>query len=131
MKQTALRTHDLNKFRATLDARVAELERRVGQRDDIAVESTPDAVDEVQRASERALAISHIDRESKQLQKARAALRRIRDGSFGICEECDEDISPRRLSAIPWAALCLVCQEALDGRETDVAFAELEQRRAA
>jgi DnaK suppressor protein len=105
---------DLNKFRTILEARIADLERGMRRRDDIAVERTPDAMDEVQRASERALAISNIDRGSKQLQNARAALRRIHDGSFGICEECEEEISPTRLSAIPWASLCVVCQEALD-----------------
>jgi DnaK suppressor protein len=42
----------------------------------------------------------------------RAALRRIRDGRFGVCEQCDEDIAPNRLTAIPWASLCIVCQDA-------------------
>lgn len=121
---------DLTKFRLILETRVAALERGVTQRDDIAIESTPDAIDEVQRASERALAISNIERESKQLQNARAALRRIHDGTFGICEECDEQISLKRLSAIPWASLCLFCQEACDRRDA-LASESVDQRYAA
>src|ERR1700761_6999261 len=106
MEHAVLPDDDFNKFRTILEARIAELERGMRRRDDIAVEQTPDAVEEVQRASERALAISNIDRESKQLKNARAALRRIHDGSFGFCEECEDEISPKRLSAIPWASLC-------------------------
>jgi DnaK suppressor protein len=131
MEHPALRNSDLNKIRAILEARVADLERGVTQRDDIAVESTPDAVDEVQRASERALAISNIERESKQLQNAGAALRRIHDGIYGICEECEEQISPKRLSAIPWAPLCLLCQEARDRKDDALASDVVDQRYAA
>jgi DnaK suppressor protein len=131
MNQTILQKHDLNKFQAMLKIRIADLERSVSHRDSIAVEPTPDAVEEIQRASELALAVSHIDRDSKQLQKARAALRRIHEGSFGTCEECDEEISLKRLSAIPWASLCVVCQEALDRGGTDVAFVPIEQPYAA
>ena len=122
---------DLINFRRILEARVADLERGATQRDDIAVESTPDAADEVQRASERALAISNIDRKSKQLRNVRAALRRIHDGTFGICQECDEQIPPKRLSAIPWASLCLICQEARDRRDDALASALVDQRYAA
>jgi DnaK suppressor protein len=122
---------DLNKFRTILEARIADLERGVRRRDDIAVEQTPDAVEEVQRASERALVISNIDRESKQLQNARAALRRIHDGSFGICEECEDEISLKRLSANPWASLCVVCQEALDRLQLGSAFGSVEHSCAA
>lgn len=56
----------------------------------------------------------NIDRESKQLRDARAALRRIREGTFGVCEECEEQIHPKRLVAISWASLCIQCQEAKD-----------------
>jgi DnaK suppressor protein len=131
MNQTVLRKHDLNKFRAMLEARIADLERSVSRRDGIAVEATADTVDQIQRASELALAVSYIDRESKQLQNARAALRRIHDGVFGVCGECDEEISLKRLLAIPWASLCVVCQESLDRRVTDVAFVPIEQPHAA
>lgn len=39
------------------------------------------------------------------------ALRRIQDGSFGSCDECGDDIHPERLQAMPFAKLCLDCQE--------------------
>jgi DnaK suppressor protein len=119
MNQPVLTTDQLNRFRSIIEHRIIDLEHGVRRRDGIAIERTPDAVDEVQRAAERALAISHIDRESKQLQNARAALRRIQEGSFGLCEDCDEPISNKRLSAIPWATHCVACQEGLDRRRSE------------
>jgi DnaK suppressor protein len=110
--------NELNRFQAFLEARIAELERATRVRDAIAVESSPDQIEEIQRASERDLAISNVDRDSKQLRSARAALRRMREGTFGMCEECEEEIHPKRLLAIPWASLCIQCQEEADARQT-------------
>ena len=103
-----------------LEARVAELGRVLACRDVIRVEQTSDELDEIQQASERSLVISNLDRGSQQLRDARAALRRMNEGSFGVCEECGEDIHPRRLVAVPWTALCIECQEQLDRRREDV-----------
>lgn len=41
-----------------------------------------------------------------------AALLKIKDGSFGLCEECDKAISKTRLKAVPYAKLCIKCQKA-------------------
>jgi DnaK suppressor protein len=106
----------LGRFQTVLEKRIGELERANRERDDIAIEPSPDPVDEVQRASERALAISNVDRDAKQLRSARAALRRIREGTYGLCEQCEEAIHPKRLAALPWALLCIQCQEEADTR---------------
>src|SRR5712691_11798042 len=105
---------EVTRFRAVLTARVAELERVTRNCDGITVERSTDQLDEIQAASQRALAVCNLDREFKQLRDARAALRRIEEGSFGACQECDEDIHPKRLAAVPWAAYCIQCQEAVD-----------------
>ena len=102
------------RFQAILEARIADLERVVSRRDGIAIEQHADQVDEHQQASQRHLEISNLNRESQQLRQARAALRRISEGVFGVCEECGEDIHSKRLAAIPWTALCFECQEELD-----------------
>jgi DnaK suppressor protein len=44
----------------------------------------------------------------------RSALRRIEEGSFGICLHCEEEISPKRVAAVPWTSLCIQCQEQAD-----------------
>jgi DnaK suppressor protein len=107
-------TTEMNRFRAVLTARVAELERVTGSRDAIAVERSADQLEEIQAASHRALAVINLDRGFNQIRNARAALRRIEEGRFGTCQECEEDIHPKRLAAVPWAAFCIRCQEAAD-----------------
>ena len=105
---------ELNKYRNVLEAKLAELVQLVRNRDGIAIEKSPDALDEVQHAAERELAIRNLDRESNLLRNVRAALRRIEEGSFGVCLHCEEDISPKRLAAVPWTAFCIQCQEIAD-----------------
>ena len=113
--------NELNRFQVILRARVGELEGLLRQRDGITIERSADELEEIQQASDRALAICNLDRESNQLRNARAALRRIRDGSFGTCQQCDEEISLKRLVAIPWAPFCIACQEAFDRNPEELA----------
>jgi len=131
MTRVPFTNNELARFRMILETRIAELERGMQQRDRIAIEQSPDQLDQLQRASERDLAISNIDRGSKELRAARAALCRIHDGSFGLCEECEEEIHVKRLVAIPWASLCIQCQEALDGRENVAKSTKSDLRKAA
>ncbi len=110
---------ELNKFRNTLETKQSELEHFVSNREGIAIEKSPDALDEVQHAAERELAIRNLDRESNLLRNVRGALRRIQDGSFGVCLHCEEDISPKRLAAVPWTAYCIQCQELSDRNQAE------------
>jgi DnaK suppressor protein len=105
---------ELNKYRNILEAKQAELEHVIRNREAITIEKSPDALDEVQHAAERELAIRNLDRESQLLRNVRAALRRIDEGIYGVCLHCEEDISPKRLNAVPWAPYCIQCQEAID-----------------
>lgn len=50
-------------------------------------------------------------RKSRLIKKIQDALYRLEDGSFGICETCEEPISLRRLAARPVTTKCLVCKE--------------------
>jgi DnaK suppressor protein len=108
---------ELEKHRGILEAKQAELSLGLRNRDDIAIEKTPDALDEVQLAGERELAIRNLDRESNLLRNVRSALARIADGSYGVCLHCEEEIKPKRLDAVPWAKYCIRCQEAADRHE--------------
>ena len=115
--------NELNKFKEILEKRLEELSGVLRNREAIAIEKSPDALDEVQHAAERELAIRNLDRESNLLRNVRAALRRIDDGTFGICMHCEEDISPKRLAAVPWSPYCIKCQEMADRHkeeETDM-----------
>jgi DnaK suppressor protein len=105
---------ELSQYRSALEAEQAELVRLVRNREGIAIEKSPDALDEVQRLAERELAIRNLDRESQLLRSVRGALGRIEAGSFGVCLYCEEDISSKRLAAVPWASFCIQCQELAD-----------------
>ncbi len=87
---------ELSKFKKILESKQDELELIVRNRDAITIEKSADALDEVQHAAERELAIRNLDRESNLLRNVRSALRRIEDGSFGTCLHCEEEISPKR-----------------------------------
>lgn len=105
---------EINKFRATLAAKQTELTPRLRNRDGIAIEKTPDALDEVHLATERELMTRNLERESKTLREVREALERIQQNTYGACLTCDEEIGVRRLKAVPWTPLCIACQERED-----------------
>ncbi|MFN7918693.1 MAG: TraR/DksA family transcriptional regulator [Bryobacteraceae bacterium] len=110
---------ELNKFKNILETRHAELARVLRNRDAIAIEKSADALDEVQHAAERELAIRNLDRESGLFRQVRSALRRIDDGSYGVCQHCEEEINPKRLAAVPWTQYCIQCQELADRIRTE------------
>ena len=110
---------DLEKYKTILEAKQAELTGALRNRDEIVIEKAPDALDEVQLAGERELAIRNLDRDSNMLRQIRRALARIADGSYGVCLHCEEDISPKRVNAVPWAAYCIQCQELADKNQEE------------
>ena len=60
-------------------------------------------------AKERNTAL--MERMQGTLEQVEAALERIDDGTFGKCLNCGNNISPARLQALPYAELCIECQE--------------------
>ena len=110
---------DIAKYKQILEARQAELAGVLRNRDAITIEKSPDALDEVQNAADRELAIRNLDRESNLLRNVRAALRRIDEGTFGVCVHCEEEISPKRIEAVPWTAYCIDCQEQADKAQSE------------
>jgi DnaK suppressor protein len=118
---TTVRT-EMGGFQEILERKAAELGAVLRNRDGIAIEKSADQMDEIQYASERDLAICNVDRDSAVLRQVKAALRRIGNGSFGTCIDCESPISPKRLAAVPWASRCIQCQEAADrdGQDADL-----------
>jgi RNA polymerase-binding transcription factor len=102
---------ELKKYRTILTAKQIELAPQLRRREGMAIEKTPDALDEVQLASERELTTRNLERESKVLREVASALGRIQQGDYGTCLNCEEEIGLKRLKAVPWASLCIACQE--------------------
>ena len=69
---------------------------------------------QVQLAGDRELSIRNLDRQANLSRNLRAALSRTADGNYGVCLNCEEEIKPKRLEAVPWTAYCIRCQEAAD-----------------
>ena len=105
------------KFRNILEAKQAVLNGSLCSREEIAIEKAPDTLDAIQLAGEREVAIRNLDRDSNMLRQIGQSLARIADGSFGICQRCEDEISPKRLQALPWAVYCISCQEKVDALE--------------
>ena len=115
--------NEINGYQEILERKESDLVNILRKRDGIVIEKSADQMDEIQYATERDLAIRNVDRESNLLREVKDALRRIHEGGFGTCMECESAISPKRLAAVPWAACCIRCQEAAEqdrenGKET-------------
>jgi len=73
-------------------------------------ENFPDPTDRASLESERNFMLRIRDRENKLIKKIRKALNRIERGTFGVCEECGENISVKRLKARPVTTQCIDCK---------------------
>jgi RNA polymerase-binding transcription factor len=123
--------NELSRYKQMLEVKRRELLSGLRNRENIAIEKTPDALDEVQFAGERDLAILNLDREASLLQNVRNALARIADGSYGVCLNCDEQIKSKRLDAVPWTKYCISCQETADLHQFDAEVVDSRERPVA
>jgi DnaK suppressor protein len=80
-------------------------------------DSFPDPTDRANLETDRSFLLRIRDRERKLIGKIQEALGRIDDGTFGICEECGEDISEERLKARPVTTLCIDCKTKAEEEE--------------
>jgi len=79
--------------------------------------NVPDPNDRATLESGRSFELRIRDRERKLLSKIDEALVRIKDGSYGMCEECDEEIGIKRLEARPVTTLCIDCKTLQETKE--------------
>ena len=75
---------------------------------------TPDPVDLAVRNYSKNVMLAVSENESRQLALIDEALLRIEDEEYGVCQNCEKEINPKRLAAIPWARYCLNCQQLLE-----------------
>jgi len=100
-----------------LHDKAAELRRRMSADKAAAIvsrlEDPSDSGDLSQQSHEEWLFLNRNNLEKSLLREVEEALLRSREGTYGICQECEEPISPKRLQALPWAKFCVRCQEML------------------
>jgi DnaK suppressor protein len=114
-------------YKKQLVAKAQELGRSSVSKEEIAIERNAEMLDDIQRTSDREIALASLSRNWKTAAQVREALARIEDGSYGVCLNCEEEINDRRLKAIPWAKLCIRCQEREDGNADYAAPAQLPE----
>ena len=74
-------------------------------------EAYPDPLDRAMSESSSSIELRKRDRERKLIQKIKTALKKIEEGTYGVCESCGEYISHERLKVRPEAMLCISCKE--------------------
>lgn len=82
----------------------------------------PDPLDRASFESERSTQLRIRDRESYLIHKIEAALEKLEDGSFGICELCEKDISIERLKVRPVTTYCIKCKTKMEKMEKASGF---------
>lgn len=102
---------DRDKFKKLLEERLAALVSKLSEIDEDLKEHGTEA-DFEERATEIAgdevlegLGVQGL----KEAQQIKAALRRIENGTYGICVQCGEDIPQKRLELLPHTPLCTAC----------------------
>jgi len=101
-----LRSH-LENEQTRLEAVLAQMDSEGGENLGYGNHMADDASEAFEQAKELAL---HQNAEQL-LLKVKQALSRFDQGTYGICELCGTDIDPARLQALPYAILCLRCQQ--------------------
>jgi DnaK suppressor protein len=98
-------------YRKALEAQRWKLMLGLENTEAIEVEMVADLMDGSTLEHERHVAFDTRSRKSMLLTEVNEALARIGAGAYGLCLECGEPISAVRLKALPWARLCLRCQQ--------------------
>src|SRR5579872_1616572 len=110
---------EIRSQRAALEHKLAELTAGFQDRSGLAIENSADMLDTIRMVTDRDVLVHSMNINARTLSDVREALARFSKGEYGVCEDCEESISPRRLQAIPWARTCVKCQEARDRRDTN------------
>ncbi len=75
---------------------------------------TQDLADKASSSYTKEFLYSLSNAERRILEEVEVAIERIEDDEYGVCEECSQKISRKRLDAVPWARYCVPCQERIE-----------------
>ena len=121
--QGALKKKDLKRFEKILHEKREELlrnaKRTLNEDMTLDVDDLPDEMDLASSEYIQSFTFRLRGREKVFLQKIEKALKKIDEGTFGICENCEEPISVKRLEARPETTLCIRCKEDQERQEKD------------
>jgi len=119
MAQKKLKKTELERIKKKLLERKTELEKQLAElstekiSDDVVQDTGDQALTSVMESLRNALQ----DTEYAEYNRILQALKAIDDGTYGICIDCGESISEKRLKYNPHASRCIACQEAFEAHE--------------
>lgn len=118
-----MKKSDLKRFRQILEEKKATVIQRAQETmaQDMTLDQAelPDEMDLASSEYMQSFTFRLRGRERVFLHKIDKALKKMDDGEFGVCEECGEEISVKRLEARPETELCIKCKEDQERREKD------------
>ncbi len=112
------RTH-IKRFRAQLLAKADEIRGGMQAGEALSGERMADPDDQAVRSHEEWIFLNRNSIDTMLLREIQESLGRIDARTYGLCLECEEPISQKRLQAIPWARHCVDCQEELAAQEAE------------
>ena len=105
-------------FKKRLETRQQDLRRTVSrtQADGRSADedTAQDIADRAASSYTKEFLFHQSNSERQLLQMVESALDRIKDGNFGQCISCGQEINPKRLEAVPWTRYCIQCQEKME-----------------
>lgn len=108
----------LESFKKKLEERQQALRKAVSRTEEDGrvadQDSAQDIADRAASSYTKEFLFSQSNNERQLLQMVETALQRIREGVFGECVSCGNEINPKRLEAVPWTRYCIACQEKLE-----------------
>ncbi|HCF58441.1 MAG TPA: RNA polymerase-binding protein DksA [Myxococcales bacterium] len=112
---------DIKRFKKMLEESKQNLlqsaKKTLREESNFDTDDLPDEIDLASSEYSQSMVFRLRDREKFLLKKIEKALGRIDEGTFGICERCEEDISLKRLEARPVTTLCIRCKEDQEKKE--------------
>ncbi len=117
-ERTLMEKKRLETFKKRLEERQQELRRNVSRTEQDGraadIDTAQDIADRAASSYNKEFLFHQSNSERQLLQMVEGALSRIREGTFGQCISCGNEINPRRLEAVPWTRHCIACQEKLE-----------------
>ena len=105
---------DLKKFKSALEHKRDAILSATGKKthwDNMENTRHGDFVDQASDDNEVHVNIRLLQTDAKLLRAIEAAISRIDNGVYGVCTECEAEISLARLNAVPWTSVCIACKE--------------------
>lgn len=93
---------------------IRKIGQTVSESKEVETDVAQDLADKAESSYTKEFLLSLTDTERKQLLQIDDALRSLEKGTYGLCLNCGQPISRKRLEALPWATYCIDCQQKLE-----------------